>query len=246
MAILSQAQAFSNASLRVAEPMRHVVDRFLASMANRGWLEKDGDSYRPTAGFAVAADSAPDGLRRFIADHPGYLSEAMLCAANCTELGPILRGEKDAVQVLFAGGSADLLDHFYCEGLYSSHWLAAITAAVQETARHLPEGRGLRILEVGAGTGGLTAHVLPLIQHDLHAYTFTDVSAAFFGAAKQKLATFDNVEYKLFDLEKPALDHGFEPRKYAFIIAPTFLHAPTSIPSTLHHIHLLLAPGGNL
>ena len=246
MAIVSQAQTFSNTSLRVAEPMRHVFGRFLASLAKRGWLEKDGDSYQPTAAFAVAADSAPDGLRRFIADHPGYLSEAMLCAASCAELGPILRGEKDAVQVLFAGSSADLLDHFYCEGLYSSHWLAAITAAIQETARHLPEGRGLRILEVGAGTGGLTAHVLPLIEHDLHAYTFTDVSAAFFGAAKQKLATFDHVEYKLFDLEKPAVEQGFEPGKYDFIIGSNVLHAVSDIRATLQQIHLLLAPGGNL
>ena len=93
---------------------------------------------------------------------------------------PILRGEKDAVQVLFAGASAELLDQFYGEGLYTSHWLAAIAAAIQEAARHLPEGRGLRILEVGAGTGGLTSHVLPLIEHDLHSYIFSDVSRGIF------------------------------------------------------------------
>ena len=129
-------------------------------------------------------------LRKFISSHSGHLSEGLLCAANCAELGPILRGEKDAVQVLFAGASAELLDQFYGEGLYTSHWLAAIAATVQEAARHLPEGRGLRILEVGAGTGGLTSHVLPLIERDLHSYIFSDVSAAFFSGAMQKLAGF--------------------------------------------------------
>jgi acyl transferase domain-containing protein/acyl carrier protein len=246
MASVTGAQEFSSDSLRVAEPMRHVFNRFMASLAKRGWLEANASGYRPTLGFAGAADSAPDVLRAFIAAHPGYLSEALLCAGNCAELGPILRGEKDAVQVLFAGSSADLLDHFYCEGLYTSPWLAAITAAIQEAARHLPEGRGLRILEVGAGTGGLSAHVLPLIEHELHLYTFTDVSAAFFGPAKQKLANFTNVEYKLFDLEKPATEQGFSPSAFDFIIGTNVIHAAGDIRSALKQLHTLLAPGGNL
>ena len=151
---------FTADSLGVEEPMRAVFERLIANLTKRGWLEKDGDGHRPTSAFASAADSAQEMLRKFISSHSGHLSEGLLCAANCAELGPILRGEKDAVQVLFAGASAELLDQFYGEGLYTSHWLAAIAAAVQEAARHLPEGRGLRILEVGAGTGGLTSHVL--------------------------------------------------------------------------------------
>jgi acyl transferase domain-containing protein/acyl carrier protein len=246
MASVTGAQEFTSTSLRVVEPMQQVFNRFLASLTKRGWLEANGSSYRPTPAFTEAADSAPEVLRAFIADHPGYLSEALLCAASCAELGPILRGEKDAVQVLFAGSSADLLDHFYCEGLYTSHWLAGITAAIQEAARHLPEGRGLRILEVGAGTGGLSAHVLPLIEHELHSYTFTDVSAAFFAPARQKLANFTNVEYKLFDLEKPAADQGFHPDAFDFIIGTNVIHAASDIRSALKQLHLLLAPGGNL
>ena len=179
---------FTADSLRITEPMRAVFDRLVASLAKRGWLEKDGDGHRPNSSFASAANSAQEMLRSFISNHSGHLSEALLCAANCAELGPILRGEKDAVQVMFAGTSAELLDQFYGEGLYTSHWLAAIAAAVQEAARHLPEGRGLRILEVGAGTAGLTSHVLPLLEHDLHSYIFSDVSAAFFSGAMQKLA----------------------------------------------------------
>ena len=102
------------------------------------------------------------------------------------------------MQVLFGGASAELLDQFYGEGLYTSHWLAAIAAAIEEAAANLPEGRGLRILEVGAGTGGLTSQVLPLLERDLHSYVFSDVSAAFFSGAMQKLAGFPSVEYKIF------------------------------------------------
>ena len=87
-------------------------------------------------------------LRSFISSHSGHLSEGLLCAANCAELGPILRGEKDAVQVLFAGASAELLDQFYGEGLYTSHWLAAIAAAV--AGSRPPPARGPRTANPGS------------------------------------------------------------------------------------------------
>jgi acyl transferase domain-containing protein/NADPH:quinone reductase-like Zn-dependent oxidoreductase/SAM-dependent methyltransferase/acyl carrier protein len=237
---------FTADSLRVVESMRPAFERLISSLAKRGWLEKNGDGYRPTLSFASAADSSEEMLRSFISNHPGHLSEGLLCAANCAELGPILRGEKDAVQVLFAGTSAELLDHFYGEGLYTSHWLAAIAAAIEEAARHLPEGRGLRILEVGAGTGGLTSHVLALIDCELHSYTFSDVSAAFFHGAMQKLAGFPGVEYKIFDLEKPGTEQGFEAGAFDFIIGTNVLHAVRDLRSTLRHIYELLAPGGTL
>jgi Polyketide synthase dehydratase len=103
---------FTADSLRVAESMRPVFDRLIAGLTRRGWLEWEGDGHRPTTAFSRAADSAKEVLRSFISSHSGHLSEGLLCAANCSELGPILRGEKDAVQVLFAGTSAELLDQF--------------------------------------------------------------------------------------------------------------------------------------
>ena len=185
-------------------------------------------------------------MRAFVAQHSGHLPEALLCAGNCAELGPILRGEKDAVQVLFSGAGAELLDQFYGDGLYTSHWLAAIGAAVQEAARHLPEGRGLRILEIGGGTAGLAAQVLPLLERGLHAYTFTDVSAGFFPGALQKLAAFPEVECKIFDLEKPGTDQDLAAGSFDFIIGTNVLHAVSDVRATLGHLHDLLAPGGSL
>jgi acyl transferase domain-containing protein/NADPH:quinone reductase-like Zn-dependent oxidoreductase/SAM-dependent methyltransferase/acyl carrier protein len=237
---------FTADSLRVAEPMRLVFGRLIASLVKRGWLVNEDEGHRPTASFTSAAHSAQKRLRSFISTHPGHLSEGLLCAAICAELGPILRGEKDAVQVLFGGTSAELLDQFYGEGLYTSHWLAAIAAAVQEAAGHLPEGRGLRILEVGAGTGGLASHVLPLLERDLHSYAFSDVSAAFFSGAAQKLAGFPEVEYKILDLEKSGIEQGFAAGAFDFIIGTNVLHAVSDLRSTLSHIHELLAPGGSL
>src|SRR4029077_14971239 len=202
--------------------------------------------YRPNPAFATTAESANQAQRQFITQHPGHLPEAQLVAGNCAELGPILRGEKDAVQVLFAGAGAELLDQFYGDGLLTSHWLGAITAAVQTAASTLPEGRGLRILEVGAGTGGLSAQILPALERGLHSYTFTDVSAAFFPGANQKLSAFPEVETKIFDLEKPATDQGFELGSFDFVIGTNVLHAVADVRAALRNLHDLLAAGGSL
>lgn len=238
--------AFSADSLGVAEPMRKVFGRLMDKLTNRGLLTSSGGNYTPTAEFTAAADSAPDKLRAFVIGHPGHLPEGLLSTATCSEFGAILRGEKEAVQILFGGSNNDLLDHFYGDGLFSSHWMISIGSAVQEAARHLPEGRGLRILEVGAGTAGLAAQLLPLLDRGIHHYTFTDVSAGFFSAANQKLAAFPEVEYKVLDLEKPSADQDFEPETYDFIVGTNVLHAVADVRVTLKMLHELLAPGGTL
>ena len=206
---------FSAKSLKVAAAMQPVFERLMAALVKRGLLTKEDGAYRATPAFSTAAKNATKTLRAFVGSQSGHLPEALLCAGNCAELGPILRGEKEAVQVLFAGSNADLLDQFYGDGLYASQWLAAIAATLQEAERHLPEGRGLRILEIGGGTAGLAAHVLPLLQRGLHSYTFTDVSAGFFPGAMQKLAAFPEVECKIFDLEKSGTDQDLAADSFA-------------------------------
>ncbi len=240
----AEQEPFTAESLGVVAPMRAVFERLARHLAERGLLERKGDQWRSTLAFSPVADASSGALNAFISAHPGHLPEGLLCANTCAELGPILRGEKDAVQILFSGSGAEILDQFYGDGLFASQWLNAIASALRLAASQLPEGRGLRILEVGAGTGGLAAHVLPLFERGLHSYTFSDVSPGFFGAAAQKLANFPEVEFKVLDLEKPGTAQGFEPGTFDFIVGTNVIHATSDLRSALRHIHDLLAPGG--
>jgi NADPH:quinone reductase-like Zn-dependent oxidoreductase/SAM-dependent methyltransferase/acyl carrier protein len=237
---------FDAATIQVATAMRPVFERLMDGLVRHGLLRKKETGFEPAPDFAEAAGSAGKVLRNYIEKHPGHLPEALLCEGNCAELGSILRGEKDAVQVLFSGIGAELLDQFYGDGLFTSHWLAAIAAAVSTAGRGLPEGRGLRILEIGAGTGGLASQVLPLLERGLHSYTFSDVSAAFFSGAAQKLAAFSEVEFKIFDLEKPGVEQGLDAATFDFIIGTNVLHAVRDVRAALHNLYGLLAPGGSL
>jgi acyl transferase domain-containing protein/SAM-dependent methyltransferase/acyl carrier protein len=237
---------FTSESLGVTEGMRLSFEQLADNLVREGLLTREGGAYRPTSGFLTAADSASGLLSASISNYPGHLPEALICGATCAELGAIMRGEVDAVQVLFTGGGAELLDQFYGDGLITSPWLAALGRAVEEVASQLPEGRGLRILEVGAGTGGLASQVLPLIARGLHSYVFSDVSAAFFPAARQKLAAFPEVEFKTFDLEKTGSSQEFDAGGFDIILGTNVIHAVADVREALRNIHELLAPGGSL
>ncbi len=243
---VSEGVEFTAESLCIAPLMQPVFERLMTSLTKRGMLDYSDAIYHVTPAFTTSADGAQMALRTFIEKHPGHLAEGLLCAGNCAELGAILRGEKDAVQVLFAAAGAELLDQFYGDGLSTTHWLAAIAAAVQEAACHLPEGCGLRILEVGGGTAGLSSLVLPLLERGLHSYIFTDVSAGFFPGAMQKLAAFPEVECSIFDLDKPGSEQGLAAGSFDFIIGTNVLHAVGDVRATLGYLRDLLKPGGSL
>ena len=121
-------KAFTADSLGVAQPMRPVFERLMTKLAGRGLLEEGAEGYKPPRPSRPWPIRPTELLRTFISKHPGTCRRALLCAATCAEFGAIIRGEKDAVQVLFSGPGAELLDHFYGDGLFASHWMASIAA----------------------------------------------------------------------------------------------------------------------
>ena len=66
---------------------------------------------------------------------------------------------------------------------------------------------------------------------------------AFFSGALQKLAAFPEVEFKIFDLEKPGAEQDFEAGTFDFIIGTNVLHAVSDVRAALRNLHDLLAPG---
>ncbi|KAH8650845.1 hypothetical protein BGZ60DRAFT_534031 [Tricladium varicosporioides] len=109
----------------------------------------------------------------------------------------------------------------------------------------------LRILEVGAGTGGTTATILHGLMNagglpTYSTYTFTDISAGFFPAAKERFAYASNLEFKVFDISKDPFEQGFEESSYDVILAVNVIHATPFLKQTLGNLQPLLRPDGML
>ncbi|OHF03980.1 polyketide synthase [Colletotrichum orchidophilum] len=115
-------------------------------------------------------------------------------------------------------------------------------------------GRHLRILEIGAGTGGLTLRILKDLTDcfedgkALGTYMFTDVSAGFFPAAKERFqsATPGLIDYRVLDISRDPADQGFGGEEFDLIVASNVLHATPNLTDTLRHVRSLLKPDGRL
>ncbi|GLI78239.1 type I iterative PKS [Penicillium ochrochloron] len=109
----------------------------------------------------------------------------------------------------------------------------------------------LRVLEVGAGTGGTTELALDgLTQSEgprlYSRYCYTDISAGFFPAARERFRGYHGVDFAVLDISQDPLSQGFEAQEFDIVIASNVLHATPEIGIALRHVRKLLAPGGRL
>ena len=73
----------------------------------------------------------------------------------------------------------------------------------------LPNGRAIRVLEVGGGTGVLTRTLLPdTCRRHRTEYLFTDVGATFVAAARKRFEDVSFMEYQIFDVETDPAAQG--------------------------------------
>ena len=180
--------------------------------------------------------------------NPRLSSRQVALAERCgARLADALTGAMPYQELLFPGGSMDTVLPVYKDGVVASFYNDCVVAAVRAIVDALPEGRLLRVLEIGAGTGGTAASVLPALRHACSCYTFTDVSESFLRAASKIFAAeYPFVEYELLNIDADPRLQGFASAQYDLIISTNCLHATPFMRNTLRNCHQLLAPGGLL
>ncbi|SPO01629.1 related to polyketide synthase [Cephalotrichum gorgonifer] len=161
-------------------------------------------------------------------------------------LKSILIGEKDPLEVIF---DSNLADVFYAD-LFAQICDVRLRNFL-DLASH--ENPSLRILEVGAGTGGFTGHVLAALQSleeesgglKLAEYTYTDISPTFFERARERWKALEGrISFKTLDLERSLESQGFEVGTYDLVVAGSVLHATADLVRTIKNVRTALKPGG--
>jgi len=114
----------------------------------------------------------------------------------------VLRQEVDPLQLMFGD---DLLDAYYREG-HGTDRIHDRLHSYLELYGH--KYVNLKVLEIGAGTGGTTVPVLETLcppgrLSKIDNYTYTDLSVGFFEKAKDKFKNWKHIlEFKKLDIEK--------------------------------------------
>jgi acyl transferase domain-containing protein/acyl-CoA synthetase (AMP-forming)/AMP-acid ligase II/acyl carrier protein/SAM-dependent methyltransferase len=199
--------------------------------------------------LACATDSHDVGqpsIASFMDRYPDWCGAFTLLERCTSALPDVLRGMRSPTEVLFPDGSLAALEALYERSplplFFNQLAASAVAAAVADRSSHGP----VRVLELGAGTGGTTAHVLPRLATTSVDYVFTDVSPLFLRKAQKKFEHFEFVQYRSLDIEQEPQTHGFAPHSFDIIIAAHVLHATADLRRSLGHISTLLRPGGLL
>lgn len=158
----------------------------------------------------------------------------------------ILEGEINPLDFLF---NTNLLRDLYRE--INDH-----RACFQEFARYLDllahQNPNMKILEIGAGTGGTTAKLLQTLSTHhggelrYSTYSYTDISPSFFESARAEFKKYPGLLFSALDIESDPVAQGYTAESYDLIVAANVLHATKDIKKTLRHVRSLLRPGGKL
>lgn len=225
--------------LQFAERHRWVLRQWLHELTTRGFVHHDGGYRR--------ARAIPSPIRSNLVEvctDLGYLPPfgRFLDDAN-RHLADLVADRVSVQELLFPNGSMTTADAFYRENAISRYLNLGARAAVADAVRRLAVDRSpVRILELGAGVGGMTGDIVAGLAGLPVDYHFTDVSTFFLNAARKRFAEHPWMRFGIVDLNadlrtQPPCD---------IVVASNVVHNAHDVARTLGEIHDLLRPGGTV
>jgi SAM-dependent methyltransferase len=221
-------------------------------LEREGYLRRTGDTISATEKLVAAAgaDVLARRAQELAAGNPeirDYMPLLLACQAAVLE---VMRGDRDATDVIFPGGSMELVAELYKENIQTEYYnrLVAdrVLQHVRNFTRRFPQSTA-QVFEVGAGTGGTSAYVLEALAPSANRirYYYTDIGASFVQSAKPQFGPqYPFVDFTTFDVDRAPAPQGFEPHTMDVVVASNVLHTTRRMDVTLDQCRALLKPGG--
>ncbi|WP_053088364.1 type I polyketide synthase, partial [Crocosphaera watsonii] len=236
---------FTNSQLQeklgILPTYKRLCDRLLNILAEEGILRKIGEEWQ-----VIKVFEGTGNRERGTGKSPDSSAELTLLQRCGSQLAEVLRGDCDPVQLLFPDGDLNLTTQLYQESTGAKMMNNLVKQVILTALSNKTPESPLKILEIGAGTGGTTAYVLPELDQLSTEYVFTDVSSLFTEKARQQFQAYSFVDYRVLDIEKDPKTQGFLLQHYDIILAANVVHATQDLQQTLTHIRQLLTSQGML
>jgi acyl transferase domain-containing protein/acyl carrier protein len=217
---------------------------FLRVLEAAGALCRDADGVTFLPGLTGDAAVVAGQLQ---AGHPDFGGVVRLLA-HCVESYPaVFSGRVAPNAVLYPEGRFDMLRELLGEAGPTTRrevyrdLLAAVIG-------RLDEGRPLRILEVGAGTGVLTRPVLAALGGRPVHYHVTDIGRSFVREAEEWAAAsgLAGLTFSIFDVSRDPVAQGLEPWSFDLVLSLDVVQATADLAGSVGNLRRLLAPEGLL
>lgn len=166
----------------------------------------------------------------------------------------LLQGKVAANQIMFPQSSLELVEGIYGGNMISDLYnqLVATTAIAQiklyNNQKLSRSPQKIKVLEIGAGTGGTTRKMLKLLAaHNLEVeYTYSDLWFQFLEQGRQEFAqSYPGMKFSILDISLDPEAQGMT-EQFDLVIATNVIHATPKIRESLRHIKKLLKPMGSL
>ena len=232
------------AERRIAPEQEHYLGKVLAFAHRAGVARRDEAEWR----LAEIGSTAPVEClwREAITRYPAHVASLQLIARYGAALPGLLRSEIDAVELVSAERGFDAVEQLYNSDPLFRRANDVAAGLVQRLYQMIPHTRPLSILEVGGGTGGLTAALLAVVPADRVEYVFTDPSEAAVARAEARFAALSCLRCAVLDLGRDIAEQGFADEQHDLIVAGIGPAAWPDLDRDLGAIHVLLKPGGLL
>ncbi|KAF2183646.1 hypothetical protein K469DRAFT_710445 [Zopfia rhizophila CBS 207.26] len=165
--------------------------------------------------------------------------EGKMLARVAQNISGILTGGVDPLGLLF---SDDIMHQFYSEALSAPTIFSKSQKYIDALAHKNP---GMRILEIGAGTGAATGYMLKSLANRYDEYVYTDISPGFFSKA-EKIIGSQRVTFKTLDISKDPTLQGFQIGSFDMVVAANVIHATQDVGTALSYCRKLLKDGGRM
>ncbi|EFQ36407.1 beta-ketoacyl synthase domain-containing protein [Colletotrichum graminicola M1.001] len=194
-------------------------------------------------------------FNEILGKHPHNAAIRQLLHAVGPHLEACLIGTMDALQILFGNrANKKWLDEVYRDWpmlvtatqLLGDFLCRAFTQAEPNTDTKVPRKSCFRVLEVGAGTGGTTSHIVSLLKDRgiPFEYHFTDISPTLVQKAKSSFKGISGMSFGVMDIEKEPEVEFIE--AFHVIISTNCIHATRNISLSLANLRKMLRQDGAL
>lgn len=178
-------------------------------------------------------------------------AKVILLEKMLKSLSQIITGKIKSTDIMFPNSSMELLTGVYRDNEiadYVNEVLAdKIVEYIEKRISNDPDAK-IKILEIGAGTGGTSSIVLKRInqyEKNIKEYCYTDVSRAFLIYGENKFKEENPyLNFKIFNVEEPVSNQNIKEKEYDLVIAANVLHATKNIHYTLRNIKMIMKNNG--
>jgi malonyl CoA-acyl carrier protein transacylase/nucleoside-diphosphate-sugar epimerase/acyl carrier protein len=192
--------------------------------------------------------SSKDILQDLHKDFPEHAGANNLTRYAGSNLAKVLTGKTDGIKLIFGSEEGrQLVSGLYGDWPMNRLFYKYMEDFLARLISKLPMHEGpLKILEMGAGTGGTTKWLVPLLE-SLNVpleYTFTDLAPSFVTAARKKFKQYSFMKFRTHDIEKAPADDLLNSQH--IVIASNAVHATHSLTVSAANIRKALREDGLL